>query len=40
MLGSWSHWTLTETLSLDHAERRRWVDEFTTLTGDSGRPPW
>jgi len=21
------HWTLTEVLSLDHAERRRWVGE-------------
>ena len=21
------HWTLTEVLSLDHAERRRWVHE-------------
>lgn len=26
-LGQHVHWTLTEVLSLDHAERRRWVGE-------------
>ncbi len=28
-LGQHVHWTLTEVLSLDHAERRRWVGEVT-----------
>lgn len=28
-LGRHVHWTLTELLSLDHAQRRRWVDEVT-----------
>ena len=26
-LGRHAHWTLTEVLTLDHAERRRWVRE-------------
>jgi hypothetical protein len=27
LLGRHVHWTLTEVLSLDHAERRRWMEE-------------
>ncbi|MCX4821042.1 hypothetical protein OG883_14185 [Streptomyces sp. NBC_01142] len=30
-LGRYVHWTLTEVLNLDHAQRRRWVREV----GDS-----
>ncbi|MCX4759755.1 hypothetical protein OG562_01875 [Streptomyces sp. NBC_01275] len=28
-LGRHVHWTLAETLALDHAQRRRWVKEIT-----------
>ncbi|WP_442913932.1 DUF6760 family protein [Kribbella sp. NBC_00482] len=28
-LGRHTHWTLTEVLTLDHAERRRWVREVS-----------
>jgi hypothetical protein len=27
-LGRHAHWTLTEVLMLDHAQRRRWVQEI------------
>jgi hypothetical protein len=30
-LGRYVHWTLAELLSLDHAERQRWVQEVTSL---------
>jgi hypothetical protein len=29
-LGRHVHWTLVELLSLDHAERQRWVHEVAT----------
>ena len=31
ILGSYAHWTLTEVMFLDHAERRRWVDEIREI---------
>jgi len=33
-LGRHVHWTLDEVMSLDHAQRRRWVDEVATQLGD------
>lgn len=30
-LGQQVHWTLEELLSLDHAERQRWVQEVLSL---------
>ena len=30
-LGRYLHWTLTELLNLDHAQRQRWVREVTAL---------
>jgi hypothetical protein len=30
-LGRHVHWTLVELLSLDHAERRRWVRQVSEL---------
>jgi hypothetical protein len=31
------HWTLTEVLNLDHAQRRRWVQEIADqIAGDEG----
>jgi len=30
-LGRHAHWTLTEVLQLDHAERLRWVREIADL---------
>jgi len=30
-LGRYLHWTLTELLALDHAQRQRWVREVTAL---------
>ncbi|WP_375540202.1 DUF6760 family protein [Nocardia sp. XZ_19_385] len=32
ILGRHAHWTLTEVLTLDHAERLRWVDEVLAQT--------
>jgi hypothetical protein len=32
-LGQHVHWTLQEVLDLDHAQRRRWVDEVATQIG-------
>jgi hypothetical protein len=31
------HWTLTEVLSLDHAQRQRWVQEITSQLEREGR---
>jgi hypothetical protein len=31
-LGRHVHWTLSELLSLDHRQRRRWVDEVARQT--------
>jgi hypothetical protein len=31
------HWTLTEVLSLDHAQRRRWVQEVAGQLEREGR---
>jgi hypothetical protein len=36
-LGRHVHWTLTEVLSLDHAQRRRWVRELTGQLEREGR---
>jgi len=36
-LGRHVHWTLTELLSLDHTQRRRWVDEVNGLLIESGQ---
>jgi hypothetical protein len=30
-LGRHAHWTLTEILELDHAERRRWVQDVADI---------
>jgi hypothetical protein len=31
------HWTLEEVLNLEHADRRRWVEEVAMLEDDRGR---
>jgi len=36
-LSRWVHWTLTELMSLDHAQRRQWVHEVSkTFDGEGG----
>jgi hypothetical protein len=34
-LGSYAHWTLTEVLGLDHAERHRWVSEIREVAEEA-----
>jgi hypothetical protein len=33
-LGRWMHWGLNEVLDLDHAQRRRWVEEAAALADE------
>lgn len=35
-LGLNVHWTQEEALGLDHAERRRWVDQVRKLKAENG----
>jgi hypothetical protein len=36
-LGTRVHWPLNELLGLDHAERRRWLDEIAGIEGADER---
>ncbi|MEU6885641.1 DUF6760 family protein [Streptomyces viridosporus] len=37
-LGHHVHWTLTESLALDHAERLHWIREIATALEEEGEP--